>query len=99
MFPYRDESGGANLTNASHVASEVKILRERFGASRPIIVGVYANRHSKLGVSTPEYVEQVLLAAISCADGVSVYRHPNPLTDPEKHAIVKRLYGNWSATR
>ncbi len=97
MFPYRDESGGANLTNASHVASEVKTLRERFGPSCPVIVGVYANRHSKLGVSTPGYVEQVMIAAKPCADGVSVYRHPNKLADPEKHAIVKRLFSAWSA--
>ena len=53
MFPYRDESGGANLTNSTHVASEVATLRERFGPSCPIIVGVYASRHSKLGVSPP----------------------------------------------
>jgi hypothetical protein len=97
MFPYRDESGGANLTNASKVASEVKALRELFGPSCPIIVGVYANRHSKLGVSTPRYVEQVMIAAEPCADGVSVYRHPNKLVDPEKHAVVKRLFSAWSA--
>ena len=97
MFPYRDESGGANLTHASHVESEVKTLRDRFGPSCPIIVGVYANRHSKLGASTPRYVEQVMIAAQPCADGFSVYRHPNKLTDPEKHAIVKRLFSAWFA--
>jgi hypothetical protein len=96
MFPYRDESGGANLTNSTHVEREVKVLRERFGPDCPIIVGVYSNRHSKLGSSSPEYVEQVLGAAWRCADGVSVYRHPHPTTDPEKHAIVKRLYTEWS---
>jgi hypothetical protein len=99
IFPYRDESGGANLTNSTHVASEVKALREKFGPARPIIVGVYASRHSKLGVSTPDYVEQVLRAAWPCADGISVYRHPNKATDPEKHEIVKRLFTGWSALR
>lgn len=99
MFPYRDESGGANLTNSTHVASEVKALREKFGPSCPIIVGVYASRHSKLGVSTPDYVERVMRAAQPCADGVSVYRHPNRDSGPEKYEIVKRLFTAWSASR
>jgi hypothetical protein len=99
MFPYRDESGGANLTNSTHVASEVKAMREKFGPSCPIIVGVFASRHSKLGVSAPDYVERVMRAAWPCADGVSVYRHPNKASDPEKHEIVKRLFTGWSASR
>ena len=93
MFPYRDESGGANLTNATHVELEVKALREKFGPACPIIVGVYASRHSRLGSSTPSYVEEVLRAALACADGVSVYRHPNKARDPEKYEIVRQLYG------
>lgn len=99
MFPYRDESGGANLTNPDHLASEVKTLRERFGPSCPIIVGVYASRHSRLGLSTPAYVEQAMKAAWRCADGVSVFRHPHQASDPEKYEIVKRLFAEWSAAR
>jgi hypothetical protein len=98
IFPYRDESSRANLTNATHVAAEVKVLRERFGPAKPIIASVYASPHSKLGGTTPEYVEQVLVAAKACADGVSVYRHPNQTRDPVKHAIVKRLYSAWAAS-
>ena len=97
MFPYRDESGGANLTNSTHVEVEVKAMRENFGPACPIIVGVYASPHSKLGASTPAYVEQVLRAALKCGDGVSVYRHPNASLQPEKHEIVKRLYSEASA--
>ena len=99
MFPYRDESGGANFTNSAHVASEVKAMREKFGPACPIIVGVFGSRHSKLGVSAPEYVERVMRAAHPCADGVSIYRHPNKATDSEKHEIVKRLYTEWSAAK
>ena len=99
MFPYRDESGGANLTNSTHVASEVKALRDKFGPSCPIIVGVFANRHSKLGLSAPDYVERVMLAARPCADGVSVFRHPNREADPEKYEIVKRLFTAWNASQ
>lgn len=98
MFPYRDESGGANLTNSTRVDFEVKAMREKFGPACPIIVGVFASRHSKLGLSTPDYVEHVMRAARLCADGVSVYRHPNKVTDPEKHEIVKRLYTEWSTS-
>jgi hypothetical protein len=97
IFPYRDESGGANLTNSAHVASELKLMHEKFGPDRPIILSVFSNRHSKLGSSTPDYVERVLRAAHPDADGLSVYRHPNATADPEKHAIVKRLYTAWSA--
>jgi hypothetical protein len=99
MFPYRDESGGANFTNSTHVAAEVKAMREKFGPACPIIVGVFGSRHSKLGVSAPEYVERVMRAAHPCADGISIYRHPNKTTDPEKHEIVKRLYTEWSAAK
>lgn len=97
ILPYRDESGGANLTNSAHVEFEVKALRERFGPACPIILSVYASRHSKLGVSTPAYVEQVMRAARPCADGISVYRHPNQTSDLEKYEIVKRLYAAWPA--
>ena len=98
MFPYRDESGGANLTNSVHVESEVKAMREKFGASCPVIVGVYASRHSSLGASTPEYVERVMRAAQPCADGVSVYTHPKRASNPEKYEIVKRLFTAWSVS-
>ena len=99
MFPYRDESGGANFTNSVHLESEIKVLRERFGPSCPIIVGVFASRHSKLGISAPDYVERVMRAAQPCADGVSVYRHPNRTADPEKYEIVKRLFTAWTTTK
>ncbi len=99
MFPYRDESGGANLTNSTRVASEVRTMRERFGPSCPIIVGVFASRHSRLGLSKPDYVERVMRAAQPCADGVSVFRHPSKSSDPAKYEIVKRLFTVWSASR
>jgi hypothetical protein len=99
MFPYRDESGGANFTNSIHLESEIKVLCERFGPSCPIIVGVFASRHSKLGISAPDYVERVMRAAQPRADGVSVYRHPNRTADPEKYEIVKRLFTAWTAPK
>jgi hypothetical protein len=97
IFPYRDESGGANLSKAEHIGSEVKALREKLGPTCPIIVSVYASRHSRLGVSTPEYVEQMMLAAKRSGDGMSVYRHPHRTTDPAKFEIVQRIYTGWTA--
>jgi hypothetical protein len=58
LFPYRDDSTPpGNLQNAGHVKSEIKALRERFGKRMPIVLDVYATAHSRLGASTPEYVE------------------------------------------
>jgi|GEM_PF-354356 len=93
LFPYRDESGGSNLQKAGHVETEVKALRGKLGVTYPIILDVYASSHSRLGASTPEYVEQVMSNAWRCADGVLVYRHQNKAT--EKYEIAKKLFGEW----
>ena len=58
-----------------HKSPEVKTLKNRFGADYPIIVDIYATRHSRLGSSTPDYVEQVMQLAHPVADGVHIYRH------------------------
>jgi len=96
MFPYRDESSGANFQNSDHVEREVKHVRDLLGPACPIIVGVFASRHSQLGLSTPDYVRRVMVAAKPWADGVSVYRHPNKASDPEKYEIVRMLFSEWT---
>jgi hypothetical protein len=103
LFPYRDESGGANLQNADHVESEIKALRGKLGPKYPIILDVYASSHSRLGASTPEYVEQVVTNAKGCADGVLIYAHQNKdgvsrkvqNKPAEKYEIIKKLFGEW----
>jgi hypothetical protein len=96
LFPYRHESGGANLTDASLVGSEVGKIKGMTNPSFPILIDVYATAHSKLGKSTPEYVQQVMTAGKSCADGVLVYCRQDPALNPEKYQIIKQLFTAWS---
>jgi hypothetical protein len=98
LFPYRSESTTAGFTDSDSVVAEVKTLKERFGDDFPIIVDIYATRHSRLGPSTPEYVEQVMKAAYPVADGVHIYRHQNKLDPQErlKYDIIERVMSSWS---
>jgi hypothetical protein len=96
LFPYRHESGGANLTDAGLVEAEVKKIKELTGPDFPIVIDVYATAHSRLGKSTPEYVRQVMTSGKNCADGVLIYCHQDPKLDPEKYQIIKELFGVWS---
>lgn len=99
LFPYRSESGKIGLTDASLVAAEVEKIRAMAGASLPVIVDVYATRHSTLGDSTPDYVRTVMSEARKSADGVMVYCHQNPITQKAKHGVIKDLFHQWSAAR
>lgn len=98
LFPYRSESTKPGFQDAKSVAAEVTTLKERFGADFPIIVDIYATRHSQLGASTPAYVEQVLNFAYPVADGVHIYRHQNKLdaNEREKYDIVQRVMSSWA---
>lgn len=96
LFPYRHESGGANLTDASLVGSEVGKIKSMTSPDFPILIDVYATAHSRLGKSTPEYVQQVMTAGKSCANGVLVYCRQDPVLNPEKYQIVKQLFTDWS---
>ncbi|MDB6121135.1 MAG: hypothetical protein JWQ71_128 [Pedosphaera sp.] len=99
LFPYRDESGGSNLKNPDAVEFEVNKIKELAGKSYPVVFDVYATAHSRLGATTPDYVEKAMISGKSCADGVLVYCHQDPIKNPEKYAIVKMLFGNWSANQ
>jgi hypothetical protein len=96
LFPYRHESAIANLKDPTLTVPEIKRLKELTGTNLPIILDVYATAHSRLGKTTPEYVEQVMTAAHGVADGVMVYCHQDPKTNAEKYQIVKRLFTKWS---
>jgi hypothetical protein len=97
LFPYRSESTKAGLADATQVAPEIKTLKERFGREFPIIVDIYASRHSTLGASTPEYVEQVMKLAQPAADGVHIYRHQdkNNPNEREKYEVIQRVMSSW----
>ena len=93
LFPYRAESEGANLTNPDLVESEIAHIRSLFKEEIPIYIDIYAHPHSRLGASTPAYVEQVIKDGAEHADGVLIYIHPNPISDSEKYKIVKDEFG------
>jgi hypothetical protein len=84
-----------DLQNAGHVKAEVKALRRRFGRSMPIILDVYATAHSRLGASTPAYVEQVMVQGKAAADGVLIYCNQHQKDNPEKYGIIRRLFTEW----
>ena len=92
LFPYRNESVKANLTDAGQVAAEVARVRQLFRPGLPVIVDVYATRHSTLGDSTPDYVAQVVASARACADGVMIYCHQDPKAQAAKYAAIRRTF-------
>jgi len=94
LFPYRAESEGGNLKNGSLVDAEIARLRTLFNGEMPIYIDVYLTAHSRLGASTPSYVEEVILRGREHADGVLIYTHPNPVSDAEKYQIVKAAFSN-----
>ena len=89
LFPYRNESVEANLTDPSHVSSEIATIRNLFGPQFLVYLDIYASPHSRLGASSPEYVKTALDQGIHSADGVMIYRHQDPKTSAEKYQIVK----------
>jgi hypothetical protein len=96
LFPYRHESAGANLKDPSLVEAELKQIKALVGPSFPVILDIYATAHSHLGATTPEYVEQAMVAGRKAADGVMIYTHQDPVKNPEKYEIIKRQFGAWA---
>jgi hypothetical protein len=97
LFPYRSDSTTSGFADATQVAPEVKKLKERFGADFPVIVDIYATRHSRLGASTPDYVGEVMKHAQPVADGVHIYKHQdkNNPQEREKYEVIKREMSSW----
>ena len=96
LFPYRHESVTANLKDPSLVESEVKQIKGLVGPSFPVVLDIYATAHSRLGATTPEYVEQAMIAGHQAADGVMIYCHQDPKKNADKYQIIKRLFGQWA---
>ena len=97
LFPYRHESDKANLKDPSLVEPEIKHLKQLVGPDLPIVLDIYATAHSRLGATTPEYVEQAMLTGKRAADGVMIYCHQDPEKNAEKYQIIKRLFRAWAA--
>jgi hypothetical protein len=97
LFPYRHESDKANLKDPSLVEPELKQIKELVGPGFPVVLDIYATPHSRLGPTTPEYVEQAMIAGHRAADGVMIYCHQDPVKNAEKYQIIKRQFGAWAA--
>jgi hypothetical protein len=97
LFPYRHEAGNPNLSEWDTMAAEITRFRECFGSQLPVIVDVYATKHSQLNESSPEYVGQVMKLGRQQADGVLIYCHQYEDTSPEKYHVIKDLFHAWAA--
>jgi len=95
LFPYRAESQGGNLTNATLVEFEVQKIRGLVGTNFPLILDVYATAHSRLGASTTAYVEEVVRRGLGCCDGVLIYCHQDPVANAEKYRVIRSEFHNW----
>ena len=96
LFPYRHESAGANLKDPSLVEPELKHIKTLVGPDFPVVLDIYATRHSHLGATTPEYVEQAMIAGRQAADGVMIYTHQDPVKNAAKYQIIKRQFTAWA---
>lgn len=99
IFPYRHEMGKVNLSDWDTLEKEVASFRQSFGPSVPVIVDVYATKHSQLGDSTPEYVRQVMTVSHGCADGVLIYCHQYEDKSPKKYHVIKTLFNQWAGEK
>ncbi|HVV01122.1 MAG TPA: hypothetical protein VHH88_07140 [Verrucomicrobiae bacterium] len=96
LFPYRHESAGANLKDPSLVEPEIHHIKEMAGERYPVVLDIYATAHSRLGASTPEYVEEVMERGHRATDAIMIYRHQDPKLNAEKYQIIKRLFHQWA---
>jgi hypothetical protein len=92
LFPYRHESAGSNLKDPSLVEAEVNKIKALTGPDFPVILDIYASAHSRLGATTPEYVDEAMTAGFKSADGVMIYRHQDPQLNADKYQIIKRQF-------
>lgn len=94
LFPYRAESEGGNLKNPDLVEKEIQELRVKIKSNIPIILDIYATAHSRLGPTTPEYLEVALREGLKSADGVLLFTHA-ALNDAKKLEVVKKGFKGY----
>lgn len=99
LFPYRAESAPKpNLTDPARVADEIRRIRATLGRpGLPVILDIYATRHSTLGDTTPDYVRQVMLNGRDAADGVMIYCHQDKQRAAAKYNAIKAVFNAWAA--
>lgn len=89
LFPYRAETGGGNLTDATKVEPEIASIRKLFRKDFPVFVDIYATGHSRLGQSSVDYVKDVLAFSKKYADGVLIYCHQDPEKSAAKYNVIR----------
>jgi hypothetical protein len=94
LFPYKRDSIKENLTDAGQVETEVLKVRALFGPEVPVILDVYASKHSRLENPKTEYIQQVMRAGRKSADGVLIYCH-QPRSTP-KYEALKSVFQEWA---
>jgi hypothetical protein len=99
LFPYRHEAGKRNLSDWDTLEAELARVKERFGGDLPVILDVYATKHSQLNDSNAEYVKQVMTIGRRSADGVIIYCHQYEASSPEKYQVVKDLFAQWASEK
>ncbi|MEP6663894.1 MAG: hypothetical protein ABJC04_09550 [Verrucomicrobiota bacterium] len=91
LFPYCDESSGGNLKNPDNVENEINVPRTtRPGDAK--YLDLYASAHSRLGVTTADYIEKSLRDGLRTADGVMIYTHRALELEPEKRKVIRQLF-------
>ena len=96
---YRHEAGKRNLSQWDTLEAELARVKDRFGGGLPVILDVYATRHSQLNDSTAEYVRKVMTIGRRCADGVIIYQHQYEADSPEKYRVIKELFARWASEK
>lgn len=96
LFPYRHEMGKENLSDWDTLPAEIAAYHQWFGPTVPVIVDVYATKHSKLNDSSPEYVRQVMQISRQQAEGVLIFCHQYEDKNPEKYHVIQNLFTEWS---
>ena len=79
--------------------AEIKKLKTICGEKFPIVLDIYATAHSRLGATTPEYVDEAMQAGHRAADGVMIYCHQDPVKDAAKFQIMKRNFHAWTTAK
>lgn len=101
LFPYRAESAPKpNLTDPALVAGEIAKIRATLGRPElPVILDIYATRHSSLGDSTPDYVREVMERGRPAADGVMIYCHQDKQRAAAKYQVIKAQFNQWAGAK
>lgn len=91
-FPYAD------LDSAKALPDQLAACRRWLGPHKLLLVNVYATGSSGTGEKGPrsaQYMRDMLTIARQHADGIRVYRLPQPDPKDQRFSITASLFGMW----